>query len=82
MHNKIGLLILLVLVAQAASASGQRSTMVTEEAIDSYRKLTLSAETINEPILHYIGSVGQSGHLLMVTKTSYPPKKRNRTQSI
>lgn len=73
-YNKIGLLILLTLAAQVASASGQRTTLVTEEAIEAYRKLTLSGETINEPVLHYVGSVGQSGHLLMVTKTSYPKK--------
>ena len=73
-YNKIGPLILLTLAAQVVNASGQRTTLVTEEAIDSYRKLTLSGETIAEPVLHYVGSVGQSSHLLMVTKTSYPKK--------
>lgn len=44
------------------------------EAIESYKELKLSGKTVTESALHYIGSVGQSRHLLMITKTAMPPK--------
>ena len=76
MHNykKIGLLILLTLLTFAANASGQRTTVVSEEAIASYKTLKLDDEAVVGTILHYVGSVGGSGHLLMVTKTAYSKK--------
>lgn len=72
-NNKIWLLVFLTLATQGAYASGQRTTVVTEEAIASYKKLDLEAAA--GTVLHYIGSLADGGHLLMVTKTAYPPKK-------
>ena len=72
--NNIGLLIFYILLSQGAHASGQRTTMVTEEAIASYKTLKLDDEAVAGTILHYVGSVGGSGHLLMVTKTAHSKK--------
>ncbi len=72
--NKIWLLITLTILSIGANASGQRTTTVNLEAIDSYTELKIDGETVTEPVLHYIGSVGQSSHLLMITKTAMPPK--------
>ncbi|MFC1588814.1 hypothetical protein ACFL3P_00920 [Pseudomonadota bacterium] len=73
--NKIWLLIVLTITSHGTYASGQRTTSVTEQAIGSYKELKLDGATILEPSLHYIGSVGQSGHIFMITKTAFPPKE-------
>ena len=73
-YNNIGLLIFFIVLSQGAHASGQRTTIVTEVAIASYKTLKLDKEAAEGTVLHYIGSVGESGHLLMVTKTAYPKK--------
>ena len=71
---KIWLLIMLTMTTHVANASGQRTTIVTEKAIASYKELKFNDGTTSEPFLHYIGSVGQNGHLLMITKTARPQK--------
>lgn len=70
------LLITLALTATFETyASGQRTTIVNTVNIEKYLEIKLSGKSLVEPVLHYIGTVGTDRHLLMVTKTSLPPKQ-------
>lgn len=65
---------MLTIINHGANASGQRTAIVTEESIDSYKELKFDDEPVSEPLLHYIGSVSKNRHLFMITKTAMPAK--------
>jgi hypothetical protein len=68
------ILFFLLALSHITYASGQRSTFVTFESIASYISLKPGEHTPSEPVLHYIGSVGDEKHLLMKTATVLPQK--------
>jgi len=61
--------IFIAFTSQQIFASGQRTTTVTFDAINSYAEIDLSGKYAIEPVLHYIGTVNNKWHLLMVTKS-------------
>lgn len=70
--RRLSLALVLIAVSCHSVASGQRTIEVTSEGVTSYKKLTLEAGSFPTTSLHYVGSIGQQLHLLMVTKTSRP----------
>lgn len=66
--QKTILFIILTLYFQIAYSSGQRSTIVTMRAIESFQEFKLN-ENMTEKYLHYVGTVDNKVHLLMVTKS-------------
>lgn len=72
--KKLLILFSLLAVSHITYASGQRSTFVTFEEIDSYIFLKPGEYASSGPVLHYVGSVGSDKHLLMKTATVLPPK--------
>ena len=63
--------IILGMFSQLTLASGQRTENITTESIKEYRILNLKEGELNENVLHYIGTVNNQYHILMITKTSY-----------
>lgn len=66
--QKSTLFIILTLYIQVANSSGQRSTFITLHDIESFQEFKLN-ENMTEKYLHYVGTVGNKVHLLMVTKS-------------
>lgn len=75
---KIISIIILGLSAQLSFASGQRTTLITTDAIKNYNILSLDNDKLKEKALHYIGTVNNKSHILMVTKTSYSKSSSGR----
>lgn len=66
--------LLIPLMMCDASASGRRTTVVTLESIKEYKPLVINADTVSEHSVNYVGTLNGTTHILIVTKTSYPPK--------
>ena len=78
--NRFSLAFLLVTFAtlsHSSHASGQRTVIVTKEAIGSYKQFHPGTDS-PETVLHYIGSLGKKSHLMMITKTALPPQVEAR----
>lgn len=62
------IIISLGLYSHIGHASGQRTTLISIDAISKYKELKFGENAIAEPVLHYVGTYNK-WHILMITKT-------------
>jgi len=72
----------LLLVAQLAYASGQRTVVITTKSVNEFPLYDLATEPTREAYLHYLGSVDNRFHLLSITKTAYPRETSNSDKPV
>ncbi|MCK4865195.1 MAG: hypothetical protein KAT06_07170 [Gammaproteobacteria bacterium] len=61
---------LIIIFSQLTTASGQRTAVITTDALNKYKVLRLKNDEPVGKVLHYMGTINNKVHLLMVTKTS------------
>lgn len=75
---KYSFILTLLFYTSLTFASGERTAVITLDAIKNYRTLIINADELTESRLNYIGTYNNKYHILMITKHSVSKDKYGR----